>query len=265
MDIALVEYINTRPFMDGLESGLTDPDIRCHLMPPAACAQALRTGAAQVALIPVGALPDLPGIQLLPGYCIGADGPVHSVFLVGKTPIGQWDHLVLDSHSRSSNALATVLLRRYWKTELPAYQPDTRAFHLIKDKTGGVIIGDEAIRMRHLYPYVYDLAEVWKTLTGLPFVFAVWAYRHESCPPAVLDRIVACLGEGVAQAEASARRWASYYGLDPVFARMYLTRYISYPFDQAKQEALALFQQWMKADMAGYHVPNSAVQRDYQV
>lgn len=37
-----------------------------------------------------------------------------------------------------------------------------------------LLIGDEALQKRSQYRYVIDLSEIWKDLTGLPFVFAVW-------------------------------------------------------------------------------------------
>jgi chorismate dehydratase len=43
-----------------------------------------------------------------------------------------------------------------------------------------LVIGDPALilQARHTYPHRYDLGEVWKNWTGLPFVFAVWAARR---------------------------------------------------------------------------------------
>jgi chorismate dehydratase len=48
----------------------------------------------------------------------------------------------------------------------------------INGTTGGLIIGDRAIAARETYPYCYDLGAAWKTFTGLPFVFAIWASRE---------------------------------------------------------------------------------------
>ena len=41
-------------------------------------------------------------------------------------------------------------------------------------------IGDEALRLRATgrYPYFLDLGRAWRDLTGLPFVFGVWAARR---------------------------------------------------------------------------------------
>jgi chorismate dehydratase len=42
-------------------------------------------------------------------------------------------------------------------------------------------IGDEALKLRAagIYPYFLDLGRAWHELTGLPFVFGVWAARRD--------------------------------------------------------------------------------------
>jgi chorismate dehydratase len=37
-----------------------------------------------------------------------------------------------------------------------------------------LIIGDRALQAYNSFLYRYDLAELWKKMTGLPFVFALW-------------------------------------------------------------------------------------------
>ena len=73
IDIALVSYINTRPFMDGFEAKIKDREIRFHLLPPVDCATHLHQGKCQMALLPVGALAQFKNISIMPNYCIGAD------------------------------------------------------------------------------------------------------------------------------------------------------------------------------------------------
>jgi chorismate dehydratase len=239
--IALVSYLNTRPFLDGLRAGLGPEEAELLLLPPAQCAEALFSGRCDLALLPAGALAGHPELQVLPDYCIGADGPVHSVFLFAEEPVEQLDSLLLDRHSRSSNLLVQILLKHYWKRDLRLELPEVRRFDRIRGRTGGVAIGDEAIRLRDLYPQVYDLSACWKDLTGLPFTFAVWACRPGSIAPGLLRRIDGALEAGVQQAAASAERWAAHDQLPLEFAKTYLTRYIDYRFTAARHRALGLF------------------------
>ncbi|RMG70327.1 MAG: hypothetical protein D6722_08835 [Bacteroidetes bacterium] len=245
MDIALVSYINTRPFLDGLQAHFTEEEARLHLMPPADCARYLAQGRCDIALIPAGALPAFRGqdIHLLPDYCIGANGQVESVFIFSQRPIEQLDTLRLDPHSRSSNGLARILLQHHWRRDLALIQPTERDFAHIAGATGAVVIGDEAVRLwlSGRYAYAYDLAEAWHDFTGLPFAFAVWAYRPGQLRPSQIQALGAALEAGIQQPLDSAARWAGFYDLPPDFSRRYLSECIDYRFDAPKHRALARY------------------------
>lgn len=241
MRIALVSYLNTRPFLDGLNKTLSAGDTEYLLLPPAQCARALQNDEASLALLPVGSIPDFERLQLLPGYCIGANGPVGSVLILSERPIEQVEKLLLDRHSRSSNLLAQVLLQRLWKREIPCNLPDVANFSAISGTTAGVVIGDQAMRMRDQFPYQYDLSTAWKQLTGLPFVFAVWACKPGSLSPEQLQGVHKGLRSGVAAAASSGARWAGEFGFSADFAAHYLTHHIDFRFDQAKHKALGLY------------------------
>ena len=236
--IALVSYFNTRPFIDGLNHWFGQDELLLKEVPPSVCADELRQGACDIALLPVGALTDFEGISVMKDHCIGADGRVDSVFLFSQVPIGEATAMVLDPHSRSSNGLATVLLREYWQRDIPQLQPMGDRFSQITGTVCGVGIGDKAFALRETFPYVYDLAEVWKRFTGLPFVFAVWAYRAGAVSDGQLDRLRMALEWGRVHRQKSAQRWGSTYGYLGVDAEHYIMNCISYEFDSAKHEAM---------------------------
>jgi chorismate dehydratase len=54
---------------------------------------------------------------------------------------------------------------------------------MLLEADAGVLIGDPALRATYEAPgrglLVTDLGEAWRTWTGLPMVFAVWAVRRE--------------------------------------------------------------------------------------
>lgn len=242
MNIALVSYINTRPFVDGLEQEFgTEGEVKLHLLPPSDCARALFDGQAQLALIPAGAIPAGPKVKLLPSWCIGANGPVESVYLFSQEPINNIRQVWLDRHSRSSNALAQILFAHHWEQSVRWLQPVNKHFNQIEGDTAGIVIGDEAIRIRDRFAYQYDLSEAWQDMTGLPFAFAVWAYLPGRLTGEMIQRIENALGQGVAQRESTAHKWAAHFGMTREFATHYLTSCIDYAFDSDKQKALDLY------------------------
>jgi chorismate dehydratase len=123
-------------------------------------------------------------LVLLPDLAVGSDGPVLSVNLVAQVPLSALDgrRVALGSTSRTS-----VLLTRMWLSSVhgvtPEYfdcPPDLTAMLLEAD--AAVLIGDAALRATYDAPRrgldVHDLGAVWRSWTGLPMVFAVWAARH---------------------------------------------------------------------------------------
>ena len=75
-------------------------------------------------------------------------------------------------------------------------------------------------------------------MTGLPFVFAVWAYRKEALVDGQLERIRMVLEWGRINRQKSALKWGASYGYTPPQAESYLLNSISFEFDSAKHEAM---------------------------
>ncbi|HRW76170.1 MAG: menaquinone biosynthesis protein [Lewinellaceae bacterium] len=176
--IVLVNYLNTLPFLAGLKALLTEETelVQAH---PADCARTFFHGQVDYGLVPVGALLGRTDWRRVGEYGIGCKSDVATVCLFGQTPIEEWDTVLLDYQSRTSVLLARILLRDHWS--LPAIcRPATRGFEeQIMGRTGGLIIGDRAIRARDVYAYCYDLGAAWNEWTGLPFIFALWVSRHQ--------------------------------------------------------------------------------------
>lgn len=165
--ISAVSYTNTKPFAFGIEhSGLRDKiDLTYDI--PSDCAQKLIDNKADIGLVPVAALLSIPDYHILGDYCIGSIGAVNSVFIFSEKPITEVKTIRLDPQSRTSNNLAKVLLKNYWKVPVEFITEGAAdAF---------VEIGDRTFPHINTFSFSYDLGEQWFKFTGLPFAFAVWA------------------------------------------------------------------------------------------
>mgnify|MGYP001545841376 CR=1 FL=1 len=111
---------------------------------------------------------------IFPGLSVGADGPVHSIYLFLSKPLEELnrDLIKLTEFSLTSVHLIQYLLKDY-NAEFTQQQTPKA--------TGELLIADEAIRRyyRKSDPYCYDLSKLWKEKTGLPFVFALWVCRRD--------------------------------------------------------------------------------------
>ena len=164
--VSAVSYTNTKPFVYGLNNSNIINKIHLSLDIPSDCASKLINNQADIGLVPVAALLDIPNYQIVSDYCIGATGAVDSVFIFSDIPIQEITSIRLDSHSRTSNNLALVLLKNYWKLQPEIVENGENAF---------VLIGDRTFGKKNQYKYAYDLAQEWQNFTSLPFAFAVWA------------------------------------------------------------------------------------------
>ncbi|MDQ3110130.1 MAG: menaquinone biosynthesis protein [Bacteroidota bacterium] len=176
--ISAVSYLNTKPFLRGLEISPVK-DISVSLDIPSECARKLLEGEVDLGLVPVAIIPRLKEAHILPGYCIGADGPVASVKLYSQVPLSEIKTILLDYQSRTSVTLARVLASELWKIS-PEWKKAEAGFEsAVSGTTAAVIIGDRTFQLNGTFNYEFDLSEEWKKLTGLPFVFACWVSNKE--------------------------------------------------------------------------------------
>ncbi len=180
----------------GIERSEVMEDIELLLDYPANLATSLMEDRIDVALLPVAAMPGIPGARRVSDYGIAADGDVASVALFSKVPLEEIETVYLDYQSRSSVRLVTLLLKDYWKKEVALVPAPEDYITHIKGTTAGVIIGDRALEQRHNFTYIYDLAHTWKDWTGLPFVFAAWV-ANKDLPQDFIDRFNAANAEGL--------------------------------------------------------------------
>ena len=171
--ISVVSYLNAKPFIYGLMHAPNGSHFNYCLDIPAVCAAKLATNEVQVGLIPVAAMLEMQNPQIITDYCISAHEAVNSVFIFANNPIDEIHTIYLDPHSRSSNNLAKILLKHFWKKEVE-FKERTIDIVSLKDGEAFVLIGDRTFGIQVQYQHVYDLATAWFKFTGLPFVFAAW-------------------------------------------------------------------------------------------
>ncbi|WP_232696327.1 menaquinone biosynthesis protein [Brevibacillus daliensis] len=121
---------------------------------------------------------------LMPDICVGAKGPVNSIFLFSKKSIEKLDQakIALTNTSATSVNLLKILLQKC-KGLSPSYTVMRPVLsEMMVEHDAALLIGDEAIvakRSDHGY-FVYDLGQLWYEETGYPMTFAVWAIRRDA-------------------------------------------------------------------------------------
>jgi chorismate dehydratase len=241
--VGAVSYLNARP----LYYGLCDqaPGIELSLEVPSRLADLLAAGELDVALIPsVEYLRGASlGYEIVPGFAIAARGPVHSVKLFSRVPVSRIDRLALDEGSRTSHALARVWLDARHGVRPRRIEPLPLGVPVLESTADAVlVIGDRAMQVpREPFHEVVDLAEAWRELTGLPFVFALWVARGGVDLGELPRALDASRSLGLARADELSRIHGPRLGLDIATCYDYLTRVLSYELGERELAGLTRF------------------------
>ncbi len=185
---------------------------------------------------------------LLPDFSITSRNRVMSIILESRVPITDLDKktVALTTASATSVVLLRILLELQGDVN-PDFILYEQGSEDPADRADAVLtIGDLAIKKAAAtaYPYVYDLGELWREFTGLPFVFALWQVNYKKNIDKDLRVLYDILCESrsyglshlIELADASAER----FGI-PARTLMEYWRSFSYTFGEEEKKGLLAF------------------------
>lgn len=244
--VSAVSYLNTLPFIYGIHQSDVQNEIELSLDIPSDCAQKLLNDEVDLGLVPVAVIPQLKEYHIISDYCIGADGAVDTVALYSDVPLNEIENVYLDFHSKTSINLVQVLAREHWGISPKWIDAEDGFEQKIEGSVAGVIIGDRTFDLPKTYKYKYDLAEEWKKMTGMPFVFACWV-ANKKLPQTFIENFDKALNFGVNAIDnviESKQEWV----IAKEQLRDYLTQYIDYNLTKDKLKALSKFLDYLKTN-----------------
>jgi len=246
--VSAISYLNTVPLMWDFEHGSAGAHFQVTYTIPSQCAASLKSGSADIGIIPAAAYASIPDLGILPGVAIASVRPVRSILLVSKVPRDEIRTVALDTSSLTSVALLKILFAKWWNGERSFTAMEPHIDQMLRTHDAGLVIGDPALRIDRSRYITYDLAEEWIRLTRKPFVFAFWAVRRESLSNLAPEVDLAAVFQqsrdhGLApdSLNAIAEAWAPRLRLTPPEIRSYLTENIHYELDPDCIEGLQLF------------------------
>jgi chorismate dehydratase len=262
--ISIVQYLNTAPLVWAFTNGPFVGKYDLSFTVPSQCAEALRTDAADIAIIPAIEYQRIPDLVVLPNLAIASQNRVGSLLIVAKKPIAQVRSFALDRSSRSTQALTRILAAEHWKIDPDFFEaePDLRA--MLANADAALLIGDPALHIsiaiekrstvspqgravcqaatlgmtRAEILHVYDVVGEWRKLTSLPAVMAVWAARPEVLTPDVLADFAASRDFGLTQIAAISLAAASELNLPQQALESYLRHNIDYSLGEENRRGL---------------------------
>lgn len=207
--VGMVHYINMAPIYHiWKERNAADHPWRLVEAHPACLCRMLSENEIDLGFVSsheYGARPDK--YRILSDLSISANGPVGSVFLFSRVrpELLSGKKVLLSSESKTSVCLVRIILEKFYSA-VPEYITGNTRGNGVDGTDAVLAIGDDAIRLKNnrCYEYSLDLGEVWKTHTGLPFVFGICAVREEFCRErpdivaAVHRELITCRRKGAA-------------------------------------------------------------------
>ena len=257
--ISIVKYLNAVPLAWGILEGPQKEVFDPILNTPAECSDQLSNRHVDIGLIPSIEFQRIKGCRIVPGPAVASVHRVRSVILVSIVPLWKVKTVACDSGSRTSVALARVIFSEFYHIH-PDFRPaEPDLGNMLAQSDAALLIGDTALKFMETHerpnielqkPFVrlgseplqvFDLAERWRFLTGVPFVFAFWAARDGYDDKTVVDTLKRSRDFGAANIPTIAQRYSEPLQIKKEYIREYLEQNVHYYMDSACLEALQLF------------------------
>lgn len=243
--VGIVSYLNTRPLIYGLKLPPIADEIELIEDTPSRLAELLVNDEIDLGLVPVAVIPQLEEYFISSDYCIGTETEVASVCLFSEVPLNEITKVYLDYQSLSSVALLKWLMKEYWNIAPEIIQTaDDDYRRKISGTTAGLVIGDRAFEQRKISTFIYDLASEWRSITGLPFVFAAWI-SNKPLPESFIRKFNEANAIGLTHIDEI----VSAQNFDLFDLKKYYTLHLSYKLDERKIQGMDLFLQYIKAGL----------------
>ncbi len=262
--ISIVQYLNTAPLVWGFTNGPLRGKYELSFTVPSQCAEALKSGAADIAIIPAIEYQRIDGLVVLPDIAIASGRQARSLLILAKKPIEQVRRMALDRGSRSTQALTRILCAEHWKItpEFVEAAPDAGA--MLQEADAALLIGDPALRLAIAMDakakagasgevvcngaiagipdvaalHVYDVVEEWRRMTDLPAVLAIWAARRDAVTDEVLADFLASRDYGVARIAEISQVASQELGLPAAALASYLSGNIDFSLSAENRKGL---------------------------
>lgn len=229
-------------------------------MLPSECADRLASGSADIGLVPIAALPFHPHLRILPGCTIASKDYVRSLVLVRRAgqPVDAIRTVAADTASRTTIAHARILFRQWGNAQAQFVPMAANLEDMLERADAAILIGDPALLVMERAAQsaapvtardgeelvLHDLAHEWRSLTGHPFVSAVWAVGEAvpaDCLEAMAQDFARSRDHGLAHMDALAQEWSERLPLSEAAVSSYLTRNIHYVLDEECLGGMATF------------------------
>jgi chorismate dehydratase len=234
--ISAISYLNTVPFIYGLQNSSILSKIDIIFGVPSTCAKLLQDNTVDIGIVPVAVIPSLPQYHIVSNFCIGAKGKIRTVVLFSNSNIDRIKTIYLDKDSRTSALLVQILAHKRWKITPEFKSLDSLNYN--EENAGYMLIGDKAFEAENRFAYSFDLGDEWYKFKKMPFVFAAWT-ANKKLDEDFLHEFNDALAFGINNIKKAVEMQSN--GIDKKMAIEYFEKNISFEFDSLKRHGLTEF------------------------
>ena len=251
VNLGRISYMNVAPVYYGIDNGLKPDWLNIVSAPPSTLNEMMEKE--ELDISPVSSVAYAKHQDewlLLPDLSIACHGRVMSVILVSKKPFEKLTNNKVIITDKSAAAAELLKLLFSIKRVKPVFEtrPIQCPDEIKKYAEAALIIGDKALKKKwelH-FDYVFDLGQMWLELTGLPFVFALWAVRKSFADkrPDTVSSIIKIFGlskeKGKKNLETIAAKASEILGIDIDICRKYY-ELLNYNLDPLQLKGIRTF------------------------
>ena len=251
VNLGRISYMNVAPVYYGIDNGLKPDWLKIVSAPPSILNNMMEKG--ELDISPVSSVAYAKHQDewlLLPDLSIACFGKIMSVILVSKKPFENLTNNKVIITDRSAAAAELIKLLFSIKKVKPVFEtrPIQCPDEIKKYAEAALIIGDKALKEKwHVhFDHIYDLGEMWLELTGMTFVFALWAVRKSFADKKleVVSSIIKLFNiskkQGKKNIEHIAATASEILGIDIVICRKYY-ELLNYNLDPMQLKGIATF------------------------
>jgi len=251
LKIGRISYINVDPVYYQFDHEPRPDGIQVISRPPAVLNKMLSNSELDISSVSTSAFArHSDQWMLLPDLSIACFGKVLSVLLVSNQPFEALQDQNVLLTDESATAVDLLKLIFSIKGISPVFKrgkvksPDD----INEPARAGLVIGDAALKHKweSHFEHVWDLCEIWNQMTGLPFVFGVWAvrkpyvYKHPERVSLVLELLEKSKKEGLRNISDIVRQSADKIGIHTDLSAKYFSS-MYYNMSTPEIECLKVF------------------------
>jgi chorismate dehydratase len=237
--IAAQGHLYARPLISGLGESA---EVALSVISPPSLADMLLCGDLDAALLPSVDLQAAGGLTVIPAGCVSASGGTLVTRIFSRVRPARISALWVDAEAHTSVVLAQVLWSNLFNTRLDILPYDPAGPDAPEDIEAVLLVGDKVITDPPLgFDWQIDPAQMWFEMTGLPFVFAVWAAGDAGDAPDLFRILQAARIRGSCNLPQIAQEHAMLYDWPADLASLYVSKHLQFEFTDSQREGMEEF------------------------